>query len=109
MIFHAGQLFIATSKNPSVVNTIHHIYMVFTTDGFFEVATERWPEWVPTTTQNSAQTLKLTEISGHEFNSCSNHICYMIIYTGVYVNMNTFKQMPIFNVLFKNIYIIKKK
>ena len=29
----------------SIYIYIHHIYMVFTTKGFFEVAIESWPEW----------------------------------------------------------------
>ena len=33
-------------------------YMVFTTDGFFEVAKERWPEWdLNPRPLNSVQTL----------------------------------------------------
>ena len=44
--------------------------MVFTTDGFFEVALESWPEWdLNPRPQNSVQMLKPTELSSHEFNS----------------------------------------
>ena len=43
--------------------------MVFTTEEFFEVAIESWPEWVLNPTPlNSIQTLQPTELSGHEFN-----------------------------------------
>ena len=35
-----------------------YIYMVFTTEGFFEVAVERWPEWdLNPRPLNSVQTL----------------------------------------------------
>ena len=45
------------------------IYMIFTTEGFFEIAIERWPEWdLNPQPLNSIQMLYLTELSGHEFN-----------------------------------------
>ena len=48
---------------------IYIIYMVFTTDGFLEVAIESWPEWdLNPRPLNSVQTLKPTEVSCHEFN-----------------------------------------
>ena len=51
--------------------------MVFTTEGFFEVAIESWPEWdLNPRPLNSIQTLKLTELSGHEFNSHSEPTLY---------------------------------
>ena len=46
--------------------------MVFITEGFFEVAIESWPEWdLNPRPLNSVQTLKATELSGHQFNSRS--------------------------------------
>ena len=46
--------------------------MIFTTEGFFEVAIESWPEWdLNPQPLNSIQILKPTELSGHEFNSHS--------------------------------------
>ena len=42
--------------------------MVFTTEGFFEVAIESCPEWeLNPRPLNSVQTLELTDLSGHEF------------------------------------------
>ena len=47
--------------------------MVFTTERFFEVAIESWPEWdLNPRPLNSVQMLLPTEISGHEFNSHFN-------------------------------------
>ena len=48
------------------------IHMVFTTEGFFEVAIESWPErdFNPQP-MNSVQTLQPSELLGHEFNSHS--------------------------------------
>ena len=44
--------------------------MVFTNEGFLEVAIESWPEWdLKPRPLNSVQTLQPTELSGHEFNS----------------------------------------
>ena len=41
--------------------------MVFTTDGFFEVLMENWPEWdLNPRPLNSVQMFQLTELSGHE-------------------------------------------
>ena len=41
---------------------IIYIYMVFTTEGFLEVAIESWPEWdLNPRPLNSVQTLLLTE------------------------------------------------
>ena len=46
------------------------IKMVFTTETFWEVAIESWHEWdLNPRPLNSVQTLKPTELSGHEFNS----------------------------------------
>ena len=43
-----------------------YIYMVFTTEGLFEVAIESWPEWdLNPRPLNSVQTLQPTELSGH--------------------------------------------
>ena len=42
------------------------VYMVFTTEGLFEVAIASWP----------VQTLQQTEPSGHEFNSHSDPTLY---------------------------------
>ena len=45
-------------------------HMKFTTEGFFKVAIGSWPQQdLNPPPLNSAQTLKLTELSGHEFNS----------------------------------------
>ena len=53
------------------------IYMVFTTEGFFEIAIESWPEWdLNPRLLNSVQTLWPTELSGHEFNSHSEPTLY---------------------------------
>ena len=42
----------------SLMTTFIYIYMVFTTDGFFEVAIESWPEWgLNPQPLNSVQTL----------------------------------------------------
>ena len=50
--------------------------MVFSTEGFFELATESWPGWdLKSRPLNSVQTLEPTELSGYEFN-----IYYMSIY-----------------------------
>ena len=54
-----------------------NIYMVFTTEGFFEVAMESWPEWdLNPRPLNFVQTLLLTELSGHELNSNSEPTLY---------------------------------
>ena len=46
--------------------------MIFTTERFFEVAIESWPEWdLNPQPLNSVQTLYPTELSRHEFNSHS--------------------------------------
>ena len=46
--------------------------MVFTTEVFFEVAIESWPEWnLNPRPLNSVQTFQPTELSGHELNSDS--------------------------------------
>ena len=51
--------------------------MVFTTEGFFKVAIESWPEWdLNPRPLNSVQTLYSTELSGHEFNSHSEPTLY---------------------------------
>ena len=51
--------------------------MVFTTEVFFEVAIESWPEWdLNPQPLNSVQTLQPTELSGHEFSSRSEPILY---------------------------------
>ena len=51
--------------------------MVFITEGFFEAATESWPEWdLNPRPLNSVQTLQPTEPSGHEFNSHSEPTLY---------------------------------
>ena len=51
--------------------------MVFTTDGFFEVAIESWPEWeLNPQPLNSVQTLYPTDLSGHEFNLHSEPTLY---------------------------------
>ena len=52
--------------------------MVFTTEGLFEVAIESWSEWeLNLQPLNSVQqTLKPTELSGHEFNSHSEPTLY---------------------------------
>ena len=51
--------------------------MVFTTEGFFEVAIESWPEWdLSPRPLNCVLTLKPTELSGHEFNSHSEPTLY---------------------------------
>ena len=43
--------------------------MVFTTEGFLEVAIESWREWdLNPRPLNFVQTLQPTELSGHEFN-----------------------------------------
>ena len=60
--------------------------MVFTTDRSFEVAIESWPEWdLNPRPLNSIQMLKLTELSGHEFNLNSypalHHYSNFIIYS----------------------------
>ena len=48
------------------------IHMVFTTEGFFKVAIENWPEWdLNPRPLNSTQTLWANGLSGHEFNSHS--------------------------------------
>ena len=53
------------------------MYMIFTTDGFFDVAIESWPESdLNTRPLNSVQTLQPTELSGHEFNSHSEPTLY---------------------------------
>ena len=53
------------------------IYMVFTSEGLFEVAIESWPEWdLNTRPLNSIHTLYPTELSGHEFNSLSEPTLY---------------------------------
>ena len=53
------------------------MYMVFTTEGLFEVAAESWPEWeLNLRPLNSVQTLLATELSGHEFNTHSGLILY---------------------------------
>ena len=47
-------------------------YIVFTTEGLFEVATESWNEWDSNPRPlNSVQTLEPIEPSSHEFNSHS--------------------------------------
>ena len=49
-----------------------YIYMVFTTEEFFEVVIENWPKWyLNPRPLNSVETLQRTELSGHEFNSDS--------------------------------------
>ena len=54
---------------------------LFTTEGFFEVAIQSWPECdLNTRPLNSVQTLKPTELSGHEFNSD--------IYTQIYIHVH---------------------
>ena len=63
-----------TSRNLSYNNIYINIYtyMTFTTEGFFEVAIESWPEWdLNPQPLNSVQTLSPIELSGHEFNSHS--------------------------------------
>ena len=41
--------------------------MVFTTEGFFEVAIESWPEWdLNPRPLNSIQTLKLSSVRTHD-------------------------------------------
>ena len=51
--------------------------MLFTTEGFFEVAIESWPEWdLKPRPLNSVQTLYTTELLGHEFNSHSEPTLY---------------------------------
>ena len=51
--------------------------MVFTTEGYFEVAIENWPEWdMNLRPLNSVQTLYPTKLSGHEFNSHSEPALY---------------------------------
>ena len=46
--------------------------MVFTTEGFFEKATESWPGWdLNPQPVNFVQMLQLTELTGQEFNSYS--------------------------------------
>ena len=61
--------------------------MVFTTEGFFEVAKESWPEWdLNPRPPNSVQTLYPTVLSGHEFDqhleptlyNYSNFIVYSV-------------------------------
>ena len=43
--------------------------MVFTTEGFLEVAIESWPEWdLNPRPLNSVQTIYPTELSSYEFN-----------------------------------------
>ena len=75
------------------------IYMVFTTEGFLEVAIESWPEWdLNPRPLNSVQTLLPTELSGHEFNLLSEPTLYSyskfislfsvreVVYKYIYVN-----------------------
>ena len=51
--------------------------MVLTTEGFFEVAIESYPDWdLHPRPLNSVQTLSPTELSGHEFNSHSEPTLY---------------------------------
>ena len=51
--------------------------MVFTTEGFFEVAIESWSEWdLNLQPLNSVQTLYPTELSSHELNSHSQPTLY---------------------------------
>ena len=46
------------------------MHMVFTAEGFFEVATENWPDWdLNLWTLNFVLTLWSTEVGGHEFKS----------------------------------------
>ena len=61
--------------NHVVVEWIDH--MVFTTEGFLEVAIGSWPEWnLNPRPLNSVQMLKSIELSGHEFNSLSEPTLY---------------------------------
>ena len=66
--------------------------MVFTTEGFLEVAVESWPEWdLNPRPLNSVQTLQPTELSSHEFNSLSeptlySHVsCLCSVFTYIYI------------------------
>ena len=57
--------------------------MVFTTEGFFEVAIESWPGWdLNPRPLNFVQTLQPTELSGHELNSHSEPTLYS--YSNIY-------------------------
>ena len=47
------------------------MYMVVTTEGFFEVAMESWPEY-----DLNPRPLNSVELSGHEFNSDSGPTLY---------------------------------
>ena len=51
-----------------------YIYIPFTAEGFFEVATESWSD--NPRPLRSLQTLRATELSGHEFNLPSNPNLY---------------------------------
>ena len=51
-----------------------YIYIQFTAEGFFEVATESWSD--NPRPLRSLQTLRATELSGHEFNLPSNPNLY---------------------------------
>ena len=52
-----------------------YVYLLFTAEGFFEVAIESWPEWdLNPRPLNSVQTP--TELAGHAFNSHSEPTLY---------------------------------
>ena len=60
--------------------------MLFTTEGFFEVGIESWPAWdLNPQPLNSIQTLELTELSGHEFNSHLEHLELTLYYICIYI------------------------
>ena len=62
------------------------IHMLFTTEGFFEVGIESWPAWdLNPQPLNSIQTLELTELSGHEFNSHLEHLELTLYYIWIYI------------------------
>ena len=61
IIHFSNKAFMFEFKNSIIQMTsenIDHIYMVFTTEGLFEVAIESWPEWDSNPRPlNSVQTL----------------------------------------------------
>ena len=68
--------------------------MIFTTEGFLEVAIESWPEWdLNPRTLNSVQ--RLTELSGHEFNSLSEPtLCSYFNLISLFSVQISFRSLP---------------
>ena len=67
--------------------------MVFTNERFLDVTIESWPEWdLKQQPLNSVQTLKPSELPGHQFNSHSEPKVLLLEYTiSQFYFLNNFK------------------